>query len=43
MTRRFRKGPRRLLRAAGFAMIRGAAYAAGSAAVTGGIWWFQLR
>jgi hypothetical protein len=32
-----------MLRAAGFAMIRGAGYAVGSAAVTGGIWWFQSR
>ncbi len=43
MTRRFRKGPRHVLRAAGFAMVRGAAYAVGSAAATGVIWWFHTR
>jgi hypothetical protein len=32
-----------MLRAAGFAMIRGAAYAVGSAVVTGGIWLIQSR
>ncbi|WP_281179746.1 hypothetical protein [Streptomyces violens] len=34
---------RRMLRAAGFAMLRGAAYAAGSAVTTGVLVWLASR
>lgn len=43
VTSRFRKGPRHLLRNAAFAMLRGAAYTVGSAAMSGSIWWLQSR
>jgi hypothetical protein len=43
MTRPMRRTRRRMLRAAGFAMLRGAAYTAGSTAMTGVLVWLASR
>ncbi|WP_330343380.1 hypothetical protein OHA09_36115 [Streptomyces longwoodensis] len=43
MTRPLRRTGRRLLHAAGFAMLRGAAYATGSTVMTGVLLWLTSR